>query len=174
MFQRYCRQEVRWRVGEGTEPRRWPRGNASRNGWRWLLREGLMKGRADTVRAVPGEHVTVEPDESTSSVAKFCCQGWNLLYAHADLEISSSLASSKSLQTEVVSIREIHKVERGMVGEVVLRAACQPDRMTLPIPACRSCQVTFTQVTGVDISGNPTLLKIPEGHPVSGLVLCER
>ena len=34
-----------------------------------------MNKRADTVRAVPGEHVTVESDKSTSSVAKFCSQG---------------------------------------------------------------------------------------------------
>lgn len=34
-----------------------------------------MKKRAVTVRAAPGEHVTVEPDQSTSSVAKFCSPG---------------------------------------------------------------------------------------------------
>lgn len=34
-----------------------------------------MKKRAVTVRAAPGEHVTVEPDQSTSFVAKFCSLG---------------------------------------------------------------------------------------------------
>ena len=35
----------------------------------------LMKKRKVTMRSVPGQHVTVEPDQSTSSVAKFCSLG---------------------------------------------------------------------------------------------------